>query len=74
MIRVGEPPYYECSSRGDKCFGALYARVDGCTIEERYQRAKIFAGGVTGLDWRSAKGRNAVNMQEVLVLYKNLWQ
>ena len=43
MIKHGNPPYLECSSRGDKRFSAFYARIKGKTIEEIYQSAKIFA-------------------------------
>lgn len=71
---IGEPPYLECSSRGDKRFSAFYAKVNGKSIEEQYQAAKVFEDGTTGLSWREAKGRKPVNMDEVSVLYKNLWK
>lgn len=73
MIRHGEPPYLECSSRGDKRFSAFYAMVDGKSIEARYQAAKVFADGRTGLDWREAKGKHAVNAAETAKLYSELW-
>lgn len=74
MIRVGEPPYLECSSKGDKRFSAFYARVNGKSIEERYQAAKVFSDGSTGLTWREAKGRKPVNIDEISKLYKELWR
>ncbi len=74
MIRVGKPPYYECSSKGDKRFSAFYARVDGVTIEDRYQAAKVFEDGSTGLSWKEAKGRKPINPDEVSKLYKELWK
>lgn len=73
MIRHGDPPYLECSSRGDKRFSAFWATVDGLTIEARYQAAKVLPDGRTGLHWRQAKGRTAINMTEVQRLYGSLW-
>lgn len=73
MILHGDPPYLECSSRGDRRFSAFYALVDGRTIEAQYQGAKRFADGRTGLGWREAKGRQAVNAEECAALYSALW-
>lgn len=76
MIQHGSPPFLECSSQGDKRFSALYARVrayGGRTIEDVYQAAKIFDDGTTGLNWRQAKGRVAVNAAECAALYATLW-
>jgi len=74
MIKHGEPPYLECSSKGEKRFSAFYARVGCVSIEERYQAAKVFEDGTTGLSWKEAKGRHAINMPEVSELYENLWR
>ena len=77
MIRHGEAPFLECSSKGDKRFSAFYARVKkygNKTIEELYQAAKVFEDGSTGLTWREAKGRKAVNAEETARLYRKLWQ
>lgn len=76
MIRHGQAPFLECSSRGDRRFSAFYARVrgrGGRSIEEIYQAAKVFEDGSTGRTWREAKGRRAVNMDEVRALYSRLW-
>lgn len=76
MIRHGEAPFLECSSRGDRRFSAFSARLrshGGRSIEEIYQAAKVFEDGATGLGWREAKGRRAVNMAEVRLLYAHLW-
>lgn len=76
MIRHGQAPYLECSSRGDKRFSAFYARLRAYgnrSIEDIYQAAKVFIDGSTGLSWREAKGRVAVNASEVLALYSSLW-
>jgi hypothetical protein len=62
MLEFGEAPFLECSSKGDKRFSAFCAVVNGKTIEQRYQAAKIFEDGSTGLTWREAKGKKAVNM------------
>lgn len=73
MIRHGEAPFLECSSRGDKRFSAFFARVNGRSIEEQYQAAKVFEDGKTGLGWREAKGRKPVNAEAVATLYSALW-
>lgn len=76
MIRHGQPPYLECSSRGDRRFSAFSARIEargGRSIEELYQAAKVFADGRTSLTWREAKGRRPVNAEEVAELYSRLW-
>lgn len=76
MIKHGRPPYLECSSRGDKRFSAFGARIRGrgnkC-IEELYQAYKVFEDGSTGLDWRGAKGRRAVNIEQAHRFYSLLW-
>lgn len=73
MIKHGKPPYLECSSRGDKRFSAFYAMINGRSIEQRYQAFKIFEDGSTGHDWRSAKGRKAINQKEAANFYSFLW-
>lgn len=76
MIKHGETPYLECSSKGDKRFSAFYARIknrDNKTIEDIYQAAKIFDDGSTNLHWRQAKGKKAVNIKETQALYSTLW-
>jgi len=73
MIRYGVAPFLECSSRGDRRFSAFYATVNGQSIETQYQAAKVFADGSTGLSWRQAKGRRAVNAAACAALYSQLW-
>ncbi len=76
MIRHGEPPYLECSTKGDKRFSAFYARLPQYnykSIEELYQGAKVFEDGSTGLSWKEAKGKKAVNQEFVSWFYSNLW-
>ena len=73
MIRHGVQPFLECSSRGEKRLSAFYARVNGRSIEEQYQAAKIFADGSTGLTWRAAKGRKAINQGACADFYSALW-
>lgn len=76
MIRLGEPPYLECSTRGDRRFSAFVARIKmrgNRSIEELYQAAKIFEDGSTNLSWQDAKGRKAINQTEVSQLYSTLW-
>lgn len=74
MIQYGNSPFLECSTRGDKRFSAFCAIVNGKSIEEQYQAAKIFDDGSTGLYWKDAKGRKAVNAAECARLYENLWR
>lgn len=77
MICHGRFPYLECSSQGDRRFSAFYARIkgrDNKTIEELYQGFKIFDNGVTGLHWKQAKGRKAINQKEASVFYGLLWR
>jgi hypothetical protein len=76
MIQHGTAPFLECSSRGDRRFSAFAARINSRgnrSIEEIYQAAKVFADGSTGLTWREAKGKRAVNADEVRALYSVLW-
>jgi hypothetical protein len=75
VIRHGVAPFLECSSRGDPRFSAFNARVAlyGDTIEAIYQGKKRFADGSTGLGWREAKGRRAVNQEECAEWYAHLW-
>jgi hypothetical protein len=76
MIRHGNPPYLECSSKGNKRLSAFHARIkalDNRSIEDIYQGAKLFADGTTGLSWRQAKGKPAINQAEVAELYAALW-
>lgn len=77
MIRHGDPPYLECSSKGDRRFSAFGARLKSRefqSIEEIYQGAKVFEDGVTKLNWRAAKGRKALNQEYVAKLYTELWE
>jgi len=76
MIRIGSPPYLECSTRGDRRFSAFCARIKGRenkSIEEIYQGAKVFSDGTTGLNWKTAKGRKPINIEDISKLYSLLW-
>lgn len=76
MVCYGEPPFLECSSRGDKRFSAFYARIKkrgNKTIEELYQAYKIFEDGSTNLNWRQAKGKKALNHKDASAFYHILW-
>ena len=76
MIKHGYAPFLECSTKGDKRFSAFCARIRGRgnkSIEEIYQAAKIFEDGSTGLTWKEAKGRKAINTEEIGILYSRLW-
>lgn len=74
MIRHGEAPYLECSTRGDRRFSAFGAKVYGATIEELYQLSKVFADGTSPTNWREGKGRHAVNAEALAELYELLWR
>ena len=58
---------YQCSSKGDSRFSALFARMpDGRTIEQHYQcDVKGYQPG--GTDWRLGKGKPPLNPE------KDLW-
>lgn len=76
MVRHGSAPFLECSSRGEKRLSAFYARptsLNGRSIEDAYQAAKVFEDGRTGLTWREAKGRRCINPTLVRALYSRLW-
>jgi hypothetical protein len=76
MIQHGTAPFLECSSRGDRRFSAFAAQIKGGgnkSIEDIYQAAKVFTDGSSGLTWREAKGKRAVNADEVRALYSVLW-
>lgn len=44
------------------------------TIEEIYQSAKEFPEGTRNYDWRTGKGRVALNQKQVRKLYTRLWR
>jgi hypothetical protein len=81
MIRVGDPPYLECSSKGDQRLSAFYARpsdLGGESIETVYQAHKQYSDGSTGHDWRENRRRRylgdlPVNEGDCAVLYSCLW-
>lgn len=76
MIKHGNYPFYECSSRGDKRFSAFYAKIknrENKTIEELYQSSKIFENGLTNLSIKEAKGKKPINREECSKLYSLLW-
>lgn len=76
MLKFGQPPYLECSSKGDKRFSAFYAQIqsrNNKSIEEIYQAPKVFEDGSTGLGWRDAKGRVCVNIEECQNVYATPW-
>jgi hypothetical protein len=70
MIRHGEPPYLECSSKGDRRFSAFYAMVRGQSIERRYQMAKEFDKPVA---FKERKGAKPNNIEYCHKLYSSLW-
>lgn len=77
MIQIGEPPYLECSSIGDRRFSAYYARLKCCnnrSIEEVYQASKVFKNGKSNLSIKEAKGKKAVNMDFCTKVYKYAWR
>ncbi len=84
MIKHGEPPYLECSSRGDRRYSAYFARLpyrNYRTIEDLYQSFKIFPPTTEGvnatgnmLNWKDAKGKAAINQVEAAAFYEQLWR
>lgn len=78
MVKFGEAPFLECSSKGDKRLSAFFAYVDGRSIENIYQGAKKFADGSHSLSPKDAKAKqktvNVINMEECRILYVRLWR
>lgn len=77
MLRFGQEPYLECSSKGDKRFSAFYARIKkegNKSIEQLYQEHKILEDGTVNNDWRKAKGKKATNPEECRRWYSVLWR
>ena len=81
MIKKGDPPYLECSSKGDRRFSAWYAypnSLGGACIEEAYQAGKIWEDGQTGLTWEEVKFRQrrkvkCMNYEEMSERYQAWW-
>lgn len=81
MVKRGEPPYLECSTKGDTRLSPFYARpscLEGHSIEDAYHAMKVFEDGTTGLSWRAAKdyrlaGHSVVNQDECSMMYSYLW-
>lgn len=76
MLRFGNAPHLECSTRGDRRFSAFVARpasLRGLSIEEAYQTSKILADGTRPRTWREGKGKKAVNAPELAHLYDRWW-
>ena len=72
-VKRGEP-YYECSSKGDKRFSAIFAKINGKSIEEIYQLdIKGYRGEVN--HWKEAKGKEPkhITYEEAYKEYLKLW-
>lgn len=68
---------YEVSSRGDKRFSALYAKMpDGRTIEQWYQ-CDIKGYDIGGTNWKEGKGKPSLieyPKDEQWEMYLSLWK
>lgn len=71
------PHGYECSTKGDKRFSALIARMpDGRTLEMHYQ-CDVKGYDVGGTNWRAGKGRPplvGMSQGHQWEAYLNLWR
>ena len=69
---------FEVSSRGDRRFSALYARLrDGRTIEQAYQLDVKGYRALGATDWRAGKGRPpvvAMTRDALWAAYLGLWE
>lgn len=67
--KTSAPKVLEVSSKGDKRFSALYAKVNingkVDTIENHYQLAKRFGDSPPPKTWREAKGRKPTHFESV---------
>lgn len=69
------PRGYECSSKGDQRFSALYAKIDGRSIEDIYQ-LDVKGYKMIGEYWKLGKGKPPLNGKSRETLweeYKSLW-
>lgn len=68
-------PGYEVSSKGDKRFSALFAKMpDGRSIEMHYQ-CDVKGYDVGGRNWRLGKGKPPLDESKDLVQeYQKLWE
>lgn len=81
MVTRGNPPFLECSTKGDKRFSPFFATflcAPHLSIEDAYHASKIFDDGTTGLTWRQAKekkkaGFKVINQQECNEMYSKMW-
>jgi len=66
---------YECSSKGDNRFSALFARLpDGRTIEEHYQ-CDVKGYNPGGTNWREYKGLPPLDTEaDLWEEYLSLWR
>lgn len=68
------PEGYEVSSKGDRRFSALFARLsDGRTIEEAYQLDVKGYRRISN-NWRDGKGKPPLRDCDAWTEYKNLWR
>jgi hypothetical protein len=76
VLRFGNSPYLECSTRGDRRFSAFYAcpaSLNGQSIEQAYQAMKVLEDGSTGHSPAVAKGKRAINVDECTRAYAVWW-
>lgn len=71
------PNGYECSTKGDKRFSALTAKMpDGRTLEQWYQ-CDIKGYDIGGTNWKLGKGRPPLyyySQEELWQSYLTLWR
>lgn len=68
---------YECSSKGDSRFSALYAKMpDGRTIEMWYQ-CDVKGYDIGGTNWKLGKGKPPLigfSREQQLEMYISIWR
>lgn len=75
MIRVGEPPYLECSGEGFRPFSAFFAKIkarNSMSVEFLYQTAKV-VNGILVKNIADGKGKHADNQEFCNGFYMELW-
>lgn len=74
IVKYSRKGGYECSSRGDKRFSAMYAVMpDGRTIEQHYQ-CDVKGYDIGGTNWKLGKGNPPLNKEvNVAKAYLTLW-
>ena len=75
-VKRGQP-YFEVSTKGDRRFSSLIARLkNGFTVEEIYQ-LEVKGYKIISTDWKVGKGKpplTKLSKEDLYIAYKKIWQ